>query len=342
MDGKRIIDLKKVGEGIAEKARAGIEVAKDGAEKAKNVVTATADSLIQSIDQTGDGKFDFDDVAEITQQIKESQRQAKLRRDLDALNPIFPKDLLADDYLPTQMIRIAEKDKKHAASSLCDGAIGHESLVKDLRFFTVYPESVSDWGLRFYPDENQEFYYVDPIDPRHYIAIDTFFDYIRRARISELQMIAQDLGATFFKVTLREQQKTLHKSSQSLKAAASKAGNKNNLKATVQNDISASELTSGEVMALLYFEGHEPTAPKLSYFANEPQITSLIEMRTNRDNTLRGQQMLLKCSQSSGIKKKTAATIDAAFSSMKCAGNTTFSSEAQEEVRQVFEYEIQF
>ena len=65
MDGKKKIDFKKLGEGLSEKARSGIETAKDSAVKAKNAVSASAESFVQSIDQTGDGKFGLDDIAEI-------------------------------------------------------------------------------------------------------------------------------------------------------------------------------------------------------------------------------------------------------------------------------------
>ena len=74
------------------------------------------------------------------------------------------------------MIRLAEMDKKHASSSICKGSIGHETLVKDLRIITIYNDHMSDWDIQFYPDEHQVFYYVNPTDPKQYIAIDYFFD----------------------------------------------------------------------------------------------------------------------------------------------------------------------
>ncbi len=62
----------------------------------------------------------------------------------------------------------------------------------------------------------------------------------------------------------------------------------------------------------------------------------------NAENAITEQHLSLKCARSSGITEKTAATIDEAFKAMKCAGNTTFASEAQNETRQVFEYDILF
>lgn len=346
IDGKKKIDFKKIGEGLSEKARSGIESAKDSAAKAKNAVSASAESIIQSIDQTGDGKFDLEDITEIKRQFQEKQRQAKLKRDLNALNPIFKESLADGDFLLSKMIRITDIDKKHASNQICVGSIGHETLVKDLRIVTVYTDQTREWGLRFYPDEYQEFYFVSPVDAELYIAIDYFFDYLRQARVGELQRIAQDLGATFFRVTIKEKKKTLHKKSESAKASGSfLSEEKNLLKASIKGEHSTAfnEMTEGEIAAQSSFEGHAPVRPKLSYYKNEPQINALIDMRLgNTVNALTEQHLSLKCAHSSGITEKTAASIDAAFKTLNCTGNTTFTSEAQNETRQVFEYDIVF
>lgn len=344
MDGKKKIDFKKLGEGLSEKARSGIETAKDSAVKAKNAVSASAESFVQSIDQTGDGKFGLDDITEIKRQFQEKQRQAKLKRDLNALNPIFKHNLTDGDFLLSKMVRIRQIDKKHASNQICAGSIGHETLVKDVRIITIYTDRASEWGLQFYPDINQEFYFVSPVDPNLYIAIDEFFDYLRMARIGELQRIAQDLGATFFKVTIKEKKKTLHKKSESAETSGSfLAKEKELLSASIKGEHSTTsdELTEGEIAAQSSFEGHSPIRPKLVYYRNEPQINSLIEMRLG-ENVLTQQHLSLKCARSSGITEKTAASIDAAFKTLNCTGNTTFTSEAQNETRQVFEYDIVF
>ena len=340
MEIKKKFDFKKIGEGITEKARSGIETAKGGAVKAKEAVTSSAESFIQSIDKTGDGKFDMEDVAEIKRQFQEKQRQAKLKRDLDALNPIFSDNLTDGDFFLPKMLQLAEMDKKHASNPICEGSIGHEMLVKDLRIVTVYRDQTSHWGLRFYPDENQDFYYVDPVNPQLYIAIDYFFDYLRQARIGELQRIAQDLGASYFKVTIKERKKTLYKKSQTEKIT----GKYKSTTVGVQGDHSTSnsEMSEGEIAVQASFEGHAPKQPQLNYYKNEPQINDLIQMRLHQENAIRDQHLFLQCAHSSGITEKTAASIDAAFTAMKCTGNTSFTSEAQNETRQIFQYDIVF
>lgn len=340
MDIKKKFDFKKIGEGITEKARSGIETAKGGAAKAKEAVTSSAESFIQTIDKTGDGKFDLEDVAEIKRQFQEKQRQAKLKRDLDALNPIFSDNLSDGEFFLPKLLQVAEIDKKHASNPICEGSIGHEMLVKDLRIVTVYRNQASHWDLRFYPDENQDFYYVDPVDPKLYIAIDYFFDYLRQARIGELQRIAQDLGASFFKVTIKERKKTLYKKSQTEKITGKYKNT--TLGAQGEHSTSNNEMSEGEIAVQASFEGHAPKQPQLNYYKNEPQINDLIQMRLHRENAIRDQHLFLQCAHSSGITEKTAASIDAAFTAMKCTGNTTFTSEAQNETRQIFQYDIVF
>ena len=330
---KKKIDLKKLGETVSDKAKVGIG-------RARDALTSSADAVVKSLDQTGDGKLGLDDMAELRQQLREKQRQAKLARDLDALNPIFLRDLSEKDFFLPKMIRITEMDKKHAASELCIGSIGHETVVKDYRFVTIYPDQLETWRLRLYPDADQEYYYMDPVDPQHYISINSFFDYLRKARIGELTRIAQELGATYFKVTIREEEKTIHKKSESVKTTGKGGG----LTAALRGErsMASNELSAGEIAAETSFVGHAPRKPQLVYYKDEPQIKDLITMRLNPDNTVTGQRLTLKCARSSGITEKDAASIDATFSAMKCSGNTTFTSEAQQEVRQVFEYVIQF
>ena len=59
-------------------------------------------------------------------------------------------------------------------------------------------------------------------------------------------------------------------------------------------------------------------------------------------NTLTKQRIIFKCSNSSGIKKKKAAKIDAALKAMKWKGNASMESEAQSEGWRFFEYDIAF
>lgn len=89
------------------------------------------------------------------------------------------------------------------------------------------------------------------------------------------------------------------------------------------------------------FLGHEPNEPELHYFKGNPQIEELVKSRMGTNPVLH-QVYTLQLSESSGIKIKDAAKIDATLNAIKCEGNATFSSELQDETRRSLEYEIDF
>lgn len=65
-------------------------------------------------------------------------------------------------------------------------------------------------------------------------------------------------------------------------------------------------------------------------------------MRMDESAPLLNQKYMFKMSNSSGMKKTDAAKIDGVLKGMKISGNATVSSEAQNEARRYFEYEIKF
>ena len=108
----------------------------------------------------------------------------------------------------SKLIRVTEIDKRHAESDVCRGSIGFVSDQKNLRIVNIYKDNIAAFGLTFYPDTDYELYYVDPCDRDKYIALDEYFNYLKVARVTELQKIAQDLGAKHFRVTYKEQKTT--------------------------------------------------------------------------------------------------------------------------------------
>lgn len=65
-------------------------------------------------------------------------------------------------------------------------------------------------------------------------------------------------------------------------------------------------------------------------------------MRLDNDSALTHQRLMIKLSNSSGLKESDAVKIDAVLKRMKFAGNTTVQSEARNEARRYLEYEIDF
>ncbi len=323
-----------------EKKKDILGAVKSGGKAAAEMLDRAKATVVNAVDQNSDGKLDLKDITYIAEQVKEKNAYAKQEAERKSLCPIFEEDLDNTDFLMPKLIRVAAMDKKHAESELCRDSIGFESVHKDLRVVNIYPDKVSIFGLTFYPDMDSEIYYVDPSDRDHYIALDDYYNYLRVARVSELQKIAQDLGAKHFRVTFKEQKGS--SSTKSTKGKMDARGPaKQHAEAEFTHDSKSSDFSKVEIAAEMECIGHQPVEPTLVYFKKDPQIQSLVSLRMS-DNAMTHQVYTLVLSNSSGIKMKDAAKIDAALSAMKCSGNVTVTSEAQSESRRYFEYEIDF
>ena len=303
-------------------------------------------TVISAVDQNNDGEFNMKDVAAMAEAIggaakkvavaaKDSAGARAHEQELKTLCPIFRNDLDSTNFLMTKLIRITEIDKRRQESEVCKGSIGHMSVQKEMKIINIYRNNVDIFGLTFYPDMDGEVYYVDPFDRKRYIALDDYFRYLKEARINELQKIAQDLGATHFRVTYKEQQ--VAQATQKRKVNV-----KSPVTADVQREASATAFSTVEIAAEMTCPGHAPIKPQLMYLQKEPSIQSLITLRMDTESPITHQKYTLKLSNSSGIKENDAIKIDAALKSMKCSGYATVTTEAQKEANRFFEYEIDF
>lgn len=325
--------------------------ATEAGKAATGFLNKTKDAVLSAVDQNGDGKLSMNDVAYAADSVKaavkissdkwsEKQAHKKREKEYEMLRPLFENDIDKADFSLPKLIRVAEMDEKHAKSDLCKGSIGYVFPGKDLDVITIYPEKIGDYNLRFHPDEESELYYVDPADRDFYIALDDYFNYLKIARISELQRIAQELGAKHFRVIFKEHQK--NSASNEIDGRVSiKAVGKQGLNADAVHHRKEDSFSKIEIAAEMSFIGHKPKEPTLVYFRKDPQILNLVAMRMS-DNPMTHQVYTLELSNSSGIKIKDALKIDAAMSAMKVKGNTTVTSEVQSEMRRIFEYEIDF
>lgn len=309
------------------------------------------ETIVNAVDQNGDGAFDLRDVSVIAEAIgntakstanavKSSAEEKSREMERKLLQPIFSEDLDNADFLISKLVRITEIDKKRSDSDVCAGSIGFLSAQKELQIVNIYKDKVDAFGLTFYPDTDCELYYVDPSDRDKYIALDDYFNYLKVARVNELQKIAQDLGAKHFKVTYKEQKTTFSGNVVKGKVGAKAAGNSASIDA--EHDLASTAVSTVEVAAEMDCPGHAPSAPKLYYLQREPSIQTLIALRMDKDSPITHQKYTLKLSNSSGIKEKDAVKIDAALKAMKISGNTTVTSEVRNESRRFFEYEIDF
>lgn len=335
-----------------EKKKINLGDAAVGAGKlAAGLFSKAKDAVVNAVDQNGDGKLGLDDVSIVTDSVKaavkegsdrwnEKQEQRRREKEWEELKPIFIDDLDGADFTLSKLIRVTDRDKKHEESELCQGSIGFYSETKDLRFLNIYRENTGLFGISLYPSIDNGLYYADPADRDHYIALDSYFTYLKMARSNELQQIAQKLGAKHFRVTLMEEIK--ESSSNKLHT---KAGVKVPAKQGAAVDVNH-ETTSGTyqklgIAAEMDCPGHEPERPNLVYLQKDLNVQNLINMRLAK-NALTHQKVTVSFTQSSGIKVRDAMKIDAAINTLKLETNTSVTSEAEKETRRIFEYEIDF
>lgn len=322
-------------------------VTNDKDKKGLSFFGKTKEAITRVVDQNDDGKFDKKDVSEIANKfgntvksgaisIKDNAEEQARNHKLKVLQPIFNETLESADFFMPKFIRVTERDKKHKDSELCKGSIGYFSNQKGMYIVNIFRDSVDVFGISFYPDCNSEFFYVDPSDRDSYISIEEYFNYLKVNRVTELQKIAQDLGAKHFRVTYKEEKnfssrKILNGSTKVIKASTNMEHNKTEEK-----------YTTVEIAAETDYPGHSPQKPKLKYLKKEPGIQNLIALRMDEHSPITHQLFMIKLSNSSGIKENDAMKIDAVIKSVKCSGHTSIASEARNESRRYFEYEIDF
>lgn len=327
--------MKKIDLGQAKKGALGV------LEKTKSAIAKVAD-------QNDDEKFDMQDVSLVASKVgesvkngaaalKESAEERARALELKSLQPIFAEVLDERDFVLPKFIRVANRDKKRAESQVCKGSIGYYSDLKGLRLVNIFLDNLEMFNLVFFPDCNSEFYYVDPIDKNRYIALDDYFNYLKVERISELQRLAQSLGAKHFRVTYKEEKTSVAekiiKANINVQGVAAGNGERN---------LSETKFDTIEIAADMECPGHAPNRPDLKYLQKDPAIRTLIDMRMDEHSPLSHQKFMLKLSNSSGLKESDAVKIDAVLKSMRFTGNTSIVSEARNEARRYFEYEIDF
>lgn len=307
-----------------------IDGVKDGIDDAKLKVVDVVDKA--ELDKHAKELVDAAVVA--AQSLAEVINNGKNSCNLKRLKPIFINDL--NGMIFSRLVRIVEREKKFDID-VCKGSIGYWDTCKGERWMNIFKDSVSKFGLDFYPNDEVNFYYVDPTNKDSYIVLDEYFDRLKQVRVSELQKIAQDLGAKYFRVTYIKERTTLSKKAANGKGSIHKKGN-----GSAQMNATEQKYDRMDIAAEMSFPGHEPVMPHVRYLKYDPNIENLIKMRMDPKGPLNHQTLNIKLSSSSGLKETDAVKIDMILKSLKMAGNTTVSSEVQNEAKSILEYEINF
>lgn len=307
-----------------------IDGVKDGIDDARGKVVDVVDKA--ELDKHAKELVDAAVVA--AQSLAEVINNGKDSWNLKRLKPIFINDL--NGMIFSRLVRIVEREKKFDID-VCKSSIGYWDTCKGERWMNIFKDSVSKFGLDFYPNDEVNFYYVDPTNKDSYIVLDEYFDRLKQVRVSELQKIAQDLGAKYFRVTYIKERTTLSKKAANGKGSIHKKGN-----GSAQMNATEQKYDRMDIAAEMSFPGHEPVMPHVRYLKYDPNILNLIEMRMDTKGPVNHQILNIKLSSSSGLKETDAVKIDMILKSLKMVGNTTVSSEVRNEAKSILKYEIDF
>lgn len=310
-----------------------VDDVKDGIDDARvKVVKAVDDAEIsERVSDLSDA------VSETVHDVAVKMDEMKRQWDLKRLKPIFIRDLNGTQY--SRLVRIVERDKKFDIE-VCRGSIGYWATCKGERWMNIFKDSVSKFGLSFYPNDEVNFYYVDPTNKDNYIVLDEYFDRLKQARVNELQKIAQDLGAKKFRVTYMREKSSLIKKKWNGKADGKAKDGDGTVSAEV--DKLAKQYDKVEIEAENSFPGHEPVEPHVRYLKYDQNVQNLIEMRMDTKGPINHQTLSIKLSSTSGLKENDAAKLDMILKSLKVSGNTTVLSEVKNEEKSILYYEIDF
>ncbi|MCI7248213.1 MAG: hypothetical protein MR492_01320 [Clostridiales bacterium] len=318
----------------------------DAGQAAKSAIDKTKETATALMDQDNDGKVDIADLSIIKDSVSSavkdgSEAALKFANDTihhietNLLRPITRETLNNADFVMSKLICVNERSKKYSGNDVTKDSIGFLSTEKGVEYVNIFWDSIDAFDITLLPNANSDFYYVDPSDRNKYIAIDNYFDFLRDARINELQVVAHDLGAKYFKVTYLEKKKTLTKKQSSFGVSVMGKGESN------ESSRSSEDYSVVKTAAESHFPGHEPQQPELEYLKNNKTIEGLITMRLKNDPITK-QSLNFEFSSLNGLTARDAAKIDAVFKSLKCSGNATLESEAQNETRKSLQYDIEF
>lgn len=304
----------------------------------------TKEQVTKTVDQIGKkAKQNFSEMSEKAiegkKYVEEHYSKAKYEIDKKRLNPVFQADFEHNEYSKPMLLRVVDYNKRKE-NEACKGALGFAERIRQENVLHLYKETAEQSGIIFYPCLKETLYCINPYNPNLYICLDDYFQYIKKAKVDELEMIAQCLGAKHVTISFKERKKTLVSHDAKVKANVKFLG-----KSNAEHTDKADEFSSIEVAAEVDFDGNDsPIEPNLTYFKYDSDIQALINMRLdlNNQNRIKSKVYRFEYNTNREMKEKTAANIDAVIKKIGCVGNGSVVSEVQAESRTVLEYKITF
>ena len=214
--------VAQAGELLNDKATEAKEKAAQAGELLTNKATEAKDVAAQTGEVLGNKAADaMVKVAQAGEQLSEKALEAKKDYELRRFKPITREQLPLYTRTMPEMIRIVDWDKR-TEEEVCKNAVAFNDGTKELRVISVLAKNAELMDASFYPDVQEGIYYRDPSNPYSYINLNDYFDYMKKAKVHELNQIAQALGAKHIRITLKAEKKTYVQNNGKIAVNASK------------------------------------------------------------------------------------------------------------------------
>lgn len=275
--------------------------------------------------------------------ISEQVAEAKYEFDKKTINPIKLEEINNPEYTMPSLLQLIEYDKK-MANPVCKDALGFQEKIKDKPILCLLNKYADDLEIEFYPYKTETIYYKNPYIENMYLQLDSYFKYIEDAKVHELEQIAQCLGAKKVKISFKEVKKSLVSNTAKKQGKIKIPFNKHSSTAVSANQNSIEkEFSDIKIASEIEFDGGKlPSEPELVYFKGDRDITTLVKMRLEPENTIKSKVYEFLCGTGKEMQQKEAASIDFILEKKGLTGNVSIVSEVQAEQRKILEYKIEF
>lgn len=273
----------------------------------------------------------------IFEKVSKDFEENRSKQILKKYSPVRLEEIQTIEY--PGLIHIVDFDKRRDIEE-CKEAIAFQQDINHVGVLDVYKDYSEQLGLQFYPEESVGAYIVHPADSKMYIEVNEYFKYLEEARVAELKSIAQALGATYFKVTIIEEQTEMDEKKRKGGFGVGVGKEKAEVEASKTN--SASEYKEIRIAAESTYPGKEPVRPELKLWANSAAIRNLVEQRLSPDNPLLSEAFRLDYNSSTSFTSQEAANIDGALKSIKFKAKASISEQVRRANKRKFEYRIEF
>ena len=269
--------------------------------------------------------------------------EAKVELDRKLLNPIKLEEFNEVISKNPRIIRLLEQNP-HKEKEACRDAVGFNTKIVKTNVLELVKGEFPKERFTFYPNESELIYLRNPYVEDMYISLNAYFDYIKLARIAELEGIANSLGAKHVKITYKAEEKKFVSSSESYNVGAKLKKGKafNSPSYNTEANISYESLTEIKIAAESNFEGCDtPIRPNLVYYLNDMQIEGFINAVLGPNPTT-DRKLTIKYNRSTDLNVDIAEGIDAVIKKLGVGASASVRSEVEKENRLYLEYEVKF